>query len=166
MAVTATSYEAQVSAALIAMLATSAAFTAAGGASANIAEDDGGLAHDPKNHAGGALDLSDVWAVVRVMKCTTRLRAFDSYGHEGDAQILIVVPRGTSESHTDWMRRTRNISGGVRDDMNAMWGTVIGSVPTPAAGDVTATDPIAADATSALAGSCFIHLEIAWRDIP
>lgn len=166
MTVSATSYESQVSAALVSMLAACAAFTGAGGSRANIAEDDGGLARAPKNADGGTLVLSSVWAVVRVMKCVSRLRAFDSYSHEGDAQILVVIPRNINEVHTDWMRRARNIAGGCRDQMNALWGTTISAVPTPAAGEITVTDPIVADDTSALSGSCFIHLEIAWRDIP
>ena len=166
MTVTATSYEAQVSAALVAMLAASSTFTTAGGSRSLIAEDDGGLARAPKNCDGGTLVITGLWAVVRVTECVTALRALGTYGHEGKAQVLIVLPRNASESHTDWIRRARNMGGGVRDDMNAMWGTVVATVPTPASAEITTSEPMVADDTSALAGSCFVHLEISWKDIP
>jgi hypothetical protein len=164
--ITATSYESQVSAALVSMLATAASFTAGGGSRALIAEDDGGHIRDPKNADGNSLVMSGIWAVVRVNKCRSFLRALNTYGHDGDAQILIVIPRNVSESVTDGMRRARNIGGGIRDDMNAMWGTVISSVPTPASGEINVTECVLADDTGPLAGKFFIHLEIAWSDIP
>ena len=174
MTVPATSYEAQVSAALIAMLAASATFQAACGVSTvaaarqRLVEDDAGRKRSPgPTHVdGGPLDLTRLWAAVRVGMSKTTLRAWQTYGRSGDAQILIVQPRVPAETATDADRRARNLAGVIRDEFNALWGQVVSGTPTPAAGDVEVAAPVIADETDILAGSILIHLDISWRDIP
>lgn len=166
MPVTPTSYEAQVSAGLVAMLAASATFTGAGGGRAAIVEDDGGNYRAPKNCDGGTLNTAALWAAVRIEKCGTTLRAWNTYAHAGEAQILVVVPRATNESSGDLIARGRNLGGGIRDDMNALWGAIVSSTPAPASGDIEVAGVVIADDSGPLAGSAFIHLTISFRDIP
>lgn len=166
MPVTPTSYESQVSAGLVAMLAAGATFTAAGGSRSKIIEDDGGNFRAPKNCDGGALDPALMWAAVRIEKCGTTTRAWNTYAHQGEAQILVVVPKTANEPAGDLIARARNLGGGIRDDMNALWGTVVSSTPAPAAGDIEVSGIIIADDSGPLTGSAFIHLSIQFRDIP
>lgn len=173
MPVTPTSYEAQVSAALVNMVAASATFQAAAGAAnataarAFIVEDDAGLTRNPKTADGTALNLATMWAAVRVKDTKSTLRAWNTYGTEGNAQILIVLPRASSaETDRDFHCRGRNLGGGLRADLNAQWGQVVNSLGTPAAADVDDSETMIADETGPCAGSLFIHLNIAWRDIP
>lgn len=166
------SYEAQVSAALVAMIAASASWQAACGvatatlARACIIEDDAGLRRASLNVDGTALDTARIWAAVRVGTAKTTLRAWQTYGRSGEAQILIVAPKIPGDTPADAERRARNLAGAIRDDINAQWGQVVGGTPTPAAGDCDVAAPVLADDTGPLAGSILIHLDISWRDIP
>jgi hypothetical protein len=174
MTVPATSYEAQISAGLIAMLAANVAFQAACAvatatdARACIVEDDAGRrrAPGPTNVDGTTLNLNRTWAAVRVGSSKTSLRAWQTYGRNGDAQILIVQPRAIGETTSEADRRARNLAGGIRDEFNTLWGQIVNGTPTPAAGDIEVAAPVIADETDILSGSILIHLDISWRDIP
>ena len=172
MPVTPTSYEAQVSTALVNMLAATAAFQLATGAAdataarAFIVEDDAGLAREGKCVDGSALDLTKCWAAVRVTECRTVDRAADTYGHEGDAQILLVVPPLANETKTEYLRRGRNLGGGVRDQLTAQFGQTVNGAPTPLGATITTPPPVISDETGPLQGQLLIPLDISYRDIP
>lgn len=172
MPVSATSYDAQVSAALVNLVAASATFQGACGvataalARSFIVEDDGELARAAKCVDGTALDISKVWIAIRGGTVRPVFRALATYGHEGDATGLLVVPKLANETNAEWLRRARNYAGGIRDDISALWGQTVNGAPTMPYGLIEPDAPLIADPTSALAGCAFVHLAISHRDIP
>jgi hypothetical protein len=172
MPIAATSYEAQVSAAMLNMLAASATFqTLTGAASAAAArafliEDDGGQITQGKACDGTALNAGVTYFVVRTGPLRRVDRAFNTYGAEGEVGILGVLARIGNESDTDALRRARNAQGGIRADLEAMFGTIVNGAAALVAGRFDGPPPEITDTTGPLRGRIYLFLDLAWRDIP
>lgn len=166
MPVTSTSYEAQVSAALVAMLAGSATFRALVGAAdstaarAFIVEDFGG--EELRAVDGSTINTAGSWATVRLLKTRRVERALYTFGHEGDALVAIHCAAVANDTPAEAMRRARNAQGTIAADMTALLGTVGALL-------FALFDPdevILTSATGAEAGVHFCPIAASWRDVP
>ena len=172
MTVAATSYEAQVSAAVLNMLAASTTFLAVTGAASAAAarsyliEDDGGQITQGKACDGAALNTALPYFVVRTGPLRRVDRAFNTYGAEGEVGILGVLTRIGSESDTDALRRARNAQGSIRAEFEAMFGTTVNGAAALVAGRFDAPPPEITDTTGPLRGRIYLFLDLAWRDLP
>lgn len=166
MPVTADSYDARVSAAVVTMLAASATFqalvAAANAAAARpfIIEDDSG--RELKGVDGAAIDLTKAFAVVRLGPVQSELRAANTWGRSGDGEILLFVPVVTGDTPAEQFRRARNAQGLIRADIEAQFGT---------AGALTAGTFVSerielGDETTANRLRLIAPLTLSWRDCP
>jgi hypothetical protein len=134
MSVSPTSYDAAVSAALVAMVAACPSVIAWLGSTAPrdvIIEDDGGIAQGtaPEDDAGpvcavSGASLNPLGPLIKV-RCgeVTRIeRGHGTWGHEGDATIAISIPPVENDSPSDAIRRGRNLAGAIADELCAQCG--------------------------------------------
>ena len=100
MAISASSYEAKVSEAVVAMIAASAAFQAAVGvanataARSFIVEDSGG--RESKAVDGTAVSLATTCALISMGAMQSELRAVNTYGRSGEVAVMISMPVTTA----------------------------------------------------------------------
>jgi hypothetical protein len=165
--VTASGYAAEVSAAAVTMLATCAAFQTAtststvAGAKAFIAEDDAGT-ETPTNCLGTTLVATGVWAAVRVEAVRHVLRAWRTYGHEGEVILHLHVPTTAGDDAGSIIRRARNLQGTIVTQLEALFGAAGSLVDGwPEGGAITLDDE-----SGAMRGFCTCPITIHWSDLP
>lgn len=174
MPVTSDSYEAKVSAAVVDLVAGSAAFRTivnamnATAAKAFIVEDWSGVNDDvptagtPKASNGSTLVVTNGWATVRLLELLTEQRAFGTYGHTGSVAVAILLPTTGGDNPAEQFRRARNAQGTIRAQIQAQ----IGGASTLLQANVRAEEVVLLDDTDALRGHFFCPLIIDWSDLP
>lgn len=167
MTVTADSYEAKVSEAIVQMLADCAKFQTIVGASdataakSFIIEDDAGetsLAVD-----GSQIDVSCAFGVVRLGETRRVDRAHLTWGREGDATIILAFKPETNDEPNVAFRRARNSAGTICAELQALVSAAATRLPYAT---FNLTDVVMADEVGALANSFVASIAVTWRDIP
>ena len=167
MAVSASSYEAKVSEAVVAMIAASAAFqTETGAANATealafIVEDSGG--RDAKAVDGTAIDQAVACALISMGPMQSELRAVNTYGRSGDVAVLLSVPVDPTEDPDDQFRAARNLQGTVRAEIEALFGT---SSSYLTAGTIESQQVEVTQPDTKNRQHLVCPLLISWRDVP
>ncbi len=168
-----TSYEAQVMAAAITMLANSATFQALLGvvttaaAKSKIVEWDGG---DPRQAGGpGKVIATDGTAFTLAppyAQITTRLFnednavAFGWTKRTGQLEIAIIVPLTVADTPPERIRRCANAVGGIASDIKAQFGTA----NCLAAGEATPAIAPLPEETGPLRGATVGTIALTWRN--
>jgi hypothetical protein len=178
MTVTPSSYEAYSVKYAIDMLAASSTFqtlvgATVGNAAAKIAaakafivESYGGNTNEAGGSAkayatdGAALTLSAPYAHVNSVRMDANYIGVGTYEYSGDIEIILVIARTVSgEKAPEIFRRARNVGGGIRSDLEALFGTA-GYL---ARGEVEFEGPMIRDDTGAESGDVLVHLTIKWE---
>jgi hypothetical protein len=128
MPVTATSREAKISEALVNMTASCAAVLAEfsltyPGTKARIVEDYAGERGTFKAVDGSTLNPDATFIIVRLGPVISSKRARDTYGWEGTAKILFNQLATGSDTPAEKFRRTRNVMGDIRAQLEAQLGS-------------------------------------------
>ncbi len=175
MPVTADSYNAKVSEALVQQLADCPAFrTLVGVANATLAkafiiEDDGG---DAETGAAGsvACDGSTInattasFAVVRLTGAQRVDRGANlTFGWEHTAEIDLIVRPTTGDTPPEAFRRVRNVAGAIMEEFQALFGAVAARICYGLCGE-SAT--MRTDAIKSLKGAFLHRTPLTLRDIP
>jgi hypothetical protein len=117
MPVTATSYEAQVSAAIVTMLAACASWT---GGRSQIAEDWGD--QDGRGVDGGTIDQTKTWAITRTQGVQETTVAAWTVVRSGPAEVVICSRPAATDKPAEAVRRSKNLAGELVDQMRAQLG--------------------------------------------
>lgn len=161
------SYEAKVSEALVQMLADSETFQDMVEAGSNssaksfIIEADGGEeALSVNDHA---ISMEGNFGVVGLGETERVDRAFQTWGYQGEANILLVFRAKNNDTPAEAMRRARNVTGKISDELQALVGASDSRFCYARFG---IGEIMLADETGALKGAHLCHIPVFWRDIP
>jgi len=163
MPVTATSYEAQVSAAVTTMLAACAAWT---GGRAQIAEDWGD--QDGRSVDGGIIDQTKTWLITRTPGVDETSVAAWTVVHSGLVEVIISFRPERTDQPAEAVRRAKNLAGALADQMRAQLGNA-GCLlyATFQVGETTVTDPGAAGNDDGdRPREIETNLTIRWSEVP
>jgi hypothetical protein len=117
MPVTASSYEAQVSAAIITMTAACASWTFGIG---QLAEDWGD--QDGRNAGGGVIDQTKTWGITRSQGMDETTVAAWTVVRSGTVDLVIAFKPQATDMPAEAVRRAKNLAGELVDQMRAQLG--------------------------------------------
>ena len=163
MTVTADSYDAKLSAAIVTMVGACAAWTWTAN---QIAEDWGG--QDKLNAAGTALNLAQTWALVRLGPTEEETVAAWTTVRRGTAEVILAVRSDAADKPAEAIRRARNLAGLLADQLRAQLGGA-GKLlyATFHVSEVFVTQPGASgNSDSTLPRELEVTLTIRWSEIP
>ncbi len=166
MTVLPTSYEANVSAALVQALADAATFQATASAAnatmakAAIVEDDAG--DSLKAVDGSNLDITRFWGLVRMGPTNRVDRAARTWGYEGTATIALIFWPDATDTPSEAIRRARNVGGAIASELQAQIGGAARlCYATFEIGEIAVCDEVGPEQ-----GALIIPIAVTWRDLP
>lgn len=156
MTVTADYFDSKLSKAICDMLAACASW------SGSIVEDWGGLEAPFKDRAGADVVTTARWAIVRVGSIESQQIAADTIARSGSATILISEPLTAGDSPAESMRRARNLTGTLCDELRAQ----LGGAGALMWADFSPQPPTLGAEMGAGENNTETAIEVAWREIP